>query len=259
MRKAHLIDLSDFLRRRSIPVGPPLHLEERGRATELLRPFLTPDRFARLSAVLGQRTRHITTLIDAVHDPHNISACIRSSDAFGFQDLHVIPPHDKKSAVSTLISKGAQRWLSIHVHDTAVDAITALRQRGYRIVAAGVDPVHGASSPEDIDLSSPVCIVLGNERDGVSDALCAAADEYVHIPMHGFVESLNISVAFALLMRALRLRLETNAEVDFKLSGTARTELMDLWMLDEIPQVRTVFRELSKRSTDSLSSGDGSA
>ena len=259
MRREHVIDLSEMLARREIPSGPPLNLEQAGNVTALLKPFLTPQRFERLGAVMAKRTRHITTLLDAVHDPHNISACMRSSDAFGLQDLHLIPPHEKRSTVSTLVSKGAQRWLTIHAHSGASEAIEVIKSHGYRLIAAGVDPSGNAATPETLDLSEPVCLVMGNEHLGVSKTLHEAADEFVHIPMQGFVESLNVSVAYALLMRSMRSRLESENSARYSLSTSARTELMDIWMLEEIPHVRVVFRALAKRHTDSLSSGDGSA
>ncbi|HTQ04650.1 MAG TPA: TrmH family RNA methyltransferase, partial [Polyangiaceae bacterium] len=91
------------------------------------------------------------------------------------------------------------RWVEVVQHRAAEDAVSALRRRGFRLVATHPQ---GALVPSDLASIERLCLVLGNEHDGISEALTAAADDSVRIPMRGYVESLNLSVAAAVLLAA---------------------------------------------------------
>jgi tRNA (guanosine-2'-O-)-methyltransferase len=98
-----------------------------------------------------------------------------------------------------MVAKGSQRWVDIVEHEEATSAIDLLRASGFSIL---VTHPEGRLTPEDLPQIGKVALVLGNERDGVSDALTQAADDTVRIPMCGFVESLNVSVTAAILAQA---------------------------------------------------------
>jgi len=243
---------------RDLPVGPPLNLECAGRATELLAPFVMPERLERLRGVVARRTRRLTVLLEQVHDAHNIAACVRTCDAFGLQDLHVIPPADKPLRLSKLVSTGAHRWVTVHVHESLEDALHALSASGYRL--AGMDVVTGEThhTPGTIALDEPLCLAFGNERDGVSDALNAAAERLVHIPMEGFVESFNVSVAVAITVARLRERIDTLGEGAWGLGDGEKTALLDAWIVEDVPRARAVLLEISRRRASALSPDGGS-
>lgn len=165
---------------------------------EVLGPMVSERRRARLTEVLARRTGSVTLLLDAPHDPHNGAAILRSCDAFGVQEVHVIPRSEKFLA-SNLVSKGAERWVDVVEHSSAEAAARELDARGFPLIATHPE---GELVPEDLALFDRVCLVLGNERDGISQALTAFARKSVRIPMVGFVESLNVSVSAAILLRA---------------------------------------------------------
>jgi tRNA (guanosine-2'-O-)-methyltransferase len=163
-----------------------------------LEPLSEDRRKARIQDVVRQRVGSVTVLMDMPHHPHNGAAVVRSADAFGVPEVHVIG-RDDDFFVGHRVAQGTQRWVEVVQHRAAADAVSALRARGFRLVTTHPN---GALVPEDLRKIERVCLVLGNERDGVSEELARAADDSVRIPMRGFVESLNVSVAGAVLLNA---------------------------------------------------------
>jgi len=241
-------DSIDFPAAPRLAAGAPLHLERPGRVVELLEPYLRPARLERFRSVLGRRTRHITALLERVHDPHNLSACVRSCDAFGVQHLHIVPEVGVKLKLSRKVASGAQRWVSLHIHPTSAAAISALREEGYALYATALGGKAPTIPVRDTPLDRPVCIVFGNERDGVSDEVLASVDGNVIVPMYGFVDSFNISVAFALTLHTLRDRLAAAGRSAGDLSPEERIHLLDRWVLSDVPRAEDVLAELGRRA-----------
>lgn len=163
-----------------------------------LEPFVRPERAARLEQVISARLGSVTVLMDAPHDPHNAAAVMRTCDAFGIPELHVIP-RVEELRVGRTVSKGTERWVDIVLHETVAGAVSALTAQNFTLVATHPE---GGFLPEDLARLPRVALVLGNERDGLCRELSAAASESVRVPMRGFVESLNVSVAAAVLLAA---------------------------------------------------------
>jgi tRNA (guanosine-2'-O-)-methyltransferase len=164
-----------------------------------LSPLLTEARRRRIEEVAARRTLAVTAVLEDVTDPHNVSAILRTADAFGVHRLHVVS--SEGSLVATRkIAKGSERWLEIVRHPSAEACARALRAGGFRIYVAAMD---GEVSPNELAGRGPVAVVFGNERLGASAAIRAAADGTFTIPMHGFVESLNVSVAAAITLHTL--------------------------------------------------------
>ena len=163
-----------------------------------LEPLSEERRKARIKDVVGQRVGSVTMLMDMPRDPHNGAALVRSADAFGVPEVHVVL-REEGFLVGHRVAQGTERWVEVVQHRAAEDAVGALRARGFRLVATHPS---GALVPEDLRRIERVCLVLGNEHDGISEALAQAADDSVRIPMRGFVESLNLSVAGAVLLNA---------------------------------------------------------
>jgi tRNA (guanosine-2'-O-)-methyltransferase len=157
---------------------------------------MTPERFQRIRQVLDRRQPDLTVFLENVHKPHNFAAILRSADAVGLFEAHAVF-NEGKLRTSLVSSSGADRWIDVHVHDSAQVGLQQLQSRGFRILAA--DPGDNAVDYREIDLTQPVAFVLGQELDGVTPETLAAADQRVVIPMSGFVTSLNVSVAAALL------------------------------------------------------------
>jgi tRNA (guanosine-2'-O-)-methyltransferase len=175
---------------------------------EALRGIVTPKRLQRIEEVVEGRTDDLVVVLDRVADPHNASAVLRSADAFGVQSVHaIVGAHGFRA--SRGVSKGAQRWLDVTRYETAEACARRLKSDGYAIYVASMD---SERTPENLHEEHRLAVVFGNEHRGVSPEMRTLADGTFSIPMRGFVESLNISVAAAITLQALtrngRRRLE---------------------------------------------------
>jgi tRNA (guanosine-2'-O-)-methyltransferase len=212
--------------------------------------FLTPDRRARFARVLADRTRWITLVLEDVYQPHNISAVLRSCDAFGVQDVHIVERR-MDFELSPKVALGSERWLTLHRHRTppseadvedrnpAIRCLRQLKDQGFQLVAA--EPHARAAAPEDLDVSRPIAVILGNEKSGLTAGIAALVDGFVAIPMRGFVESFNVSVAAAICLNALRRNLES-ADVPWRLSCQEQEELWLAWTRLSIPHIEQIER-----------------
>ena len=168
-----------------------------------LEPLLTDERRQRITSVISARSLAVAPVLDGLIDPHNVSAVLRSADAFGIQEVHVIS-RGENCLASPRVAQGSERWVDVVEHRSAADCVDALRRRGHRVYVAAMN---GDLRPEALADEPKPAIVFGNERDGVSQELYDLADGTYTIPMQGFVQSLNVSVAAAItLFAAMRGR-----------------------------------------------------
>ena len=158
---------------------------------------MSPERFARINEMLDNRQPDLTLCLDRVHKTNNIAAVIRTADAVGIHQIHAVWP-DIEMRVSGNTASGSQQWVKTVKHYHMDDAQQALRAQGMQILATTFSD--SAVDFRDIDYTRPTAIILGNEHDGVSPEGIAAADQHIIIPMIGMVQSLNVSVASALVM-----------------------------------------------------------
>lgn len=166
---------------------------------------MTPERFAKLRGVLDRRQPDLTVLLDNVHKTHNFSAIVRSCDAVGAFEAHAVWP-DPTLKANHMSSGGTGKWIRICVHPDLDAAASTLRRKGMQIVAAHRDG--SARDYRQVDFTRPTAILLGAELDGVSNVGLAHADLRVAVPMAGMVESLNVSVAAAILLFEARRQRE---------------------------------------------------
>lgn len=165
----------------------------------------SPRRFHRLKATLDRRQPDLTVLMDQVNKGHNFSAILRNCDAVGVLGTHVVPPERGRFDVFHHTSGGTAKWVEVSIHRTVEEAIGALKGEGFQVVAAHLSPA--AHDYRDVDYTRPTAILMGAELHGVSPEALALVDHEVVIPMRGMVQSLNVSVATALLLfEAMRQR-----------------------------------------------------
>ncbi len=190
-----------------------------------LLPMLTAERVARIDAVLARRLQSVTAAVEDTYDPHNAAATLRTSEAFGLQDVHVIEPHERFSAAKG-VTRGAQMWIDLHRWRSAETAAAALRTMGFRVFAT----LPGApQSIDDVDVGSPIAVVFGNEHAGLSADAIRACDGALSVPMFGFTESYNLSVTVALAMSRLAARRRAYIGADGDLDEARRARLRARW------------------------------
>jgi len=177
-----------------------------GGATRLGEPgFLLPDRKERIDRVVASRTRTLTLVMEAFCDPQNVNAVLRTCDAFGIQEVHVVEGREKPYDRNKKISQNADKWLDVVRWRSTRECLEHLKARGFTICATHLDG--GARALGELSFAGPVALVFGSEHRGVSADALALADVRFAIPMHGFVQSLNVSVAAAVaLARAVERR-----------------------------------------------------
>ena len=168
--------------------------EDADRVVETLRPYVSSARQARLEAALASRTQSVCLVLEDIHSEHNAAAVLRSADAFGLLEVHLIPTR-LGFRLSRKVSLGSQKWLDVRRYNDPKHAYEILRDRGFEIWASAV---RGDAVPlSEVPVDRPTALVFGNEHDGLSEEATVHADGRFHVPMTGFVESLNISVAAA--------------------------------------------------------------
>src|SRR5512142_788197 len=154
--------------------------------------FLLPERKARIDQVVANRTRTLTVVMEALCDPQNVNAVLRTCEAFGIQDLHVIEgvmkPYDRNKKVS----QNADKWLDVHRWKATRACLEHLKAEGFAVYATHLGERSRALG--ELSFAGKVALVFGNEHRGVSAEAVAMADVVYVIPMLGFVQSLNVSV-----------------------------------------------------------------
>lgn len=163
---------------------------------DLLPPHMTDERRARLEEVVRRRSKHIVPVLENIHDQGNVSAVMRSAEAFGFLAMYLVDKPGAKFKAANRVTKGAEKWLDARPFSSAADAVKDLKAKGYQIWATDLNTSH---SIDTLDWTRPTAIVLGNEHEGVSEEMKGLCDGTFQIPMLGFSQSFNISVAAALI------------------------------------------------------------
>jgi tRNA (guanosine-2'-O-)-methyltransferase len=211
-----------------------------------LEPLLTPARRERLRSVLGTRSDHVAFVFERMIDPHNLSAALRTLDAFSFQDAHLIAPGERLG-ISGGITIGAHRWLSLHQGESTAACLEGLRAAGYRIYASHLD--EGEATPlTGIDFSRRTALVFGNEHLGVSADVLEAAEGRFRIDMLGFSQSLNLSVAVAISafharQTLARLIAEDGAPDRFLLDEARRRAIYAEWLIQSVRNAERLLAE----------------
>ncbi|BEL72982.1 tRNA (guanosine(18)-2'-O)-methyltransferase [Serratia marcescens] len=177
--------------------------------------------------MLATRQPDLTVCLEQVHKPHNVSAIIRTADAVGVHQVHAVWPTTR---MRTLVSSaaGSNSWVSVKTHRSIGDAVGHLKAQGMQILATNLSA--RAVDFREVDYTRPTCVLLGQEKTGITEEALALADQDIVIPMIGMVQSLNVSVASALILYEAQ-RQRQNA-------GLYRR---DNSMLDEEEQQRLLF------------------
>ncbi len=209
---------------------------------EHLLSFLTERRKNLFEEVISKRTRHFTIATEDVYQLHNTSAVMRSCDVFGIQDLHVIEEKVSKK-IDREIAMGAQKWVNIDRHNSTKECIDNLKENGYQIIAT--TPHNNSAELKDFDISKKSAFFFGKEKEGLSDIVLDAADGYLKIPMYGFTESLNISVAAAIILQTLVSKLK-DSNIDWELSEQEKNQIRLHWVKMSIKSSTKIIERFNK-------------
>ncbi len=211
-----------------------------------LENFVTGKRKETFKKILDMRTRFLTVVLEDLYQMHNISAVVRSCDIFGIQDVHIIQKKYQPK-LSHGIAKGAEKWISMYKYQNTSEAIRTLKSKGYQIVAT--TPHTDAYYLPDFIPEKKSAFFFGVEKDGLSEKVLSQADVHLKIPMYGFTESFNISVAAALILYDSTQKLRSSG-LNWKLSEEEKTELYQEWLEKTIKSIESIkkkyFSEIKK-------------
>ena len=208
---------------------------------EYLEQFVTDKRRILFGKVLDERTRHFTVAIEDIYQPHNASAVVRSFEIFGIQDVHVVQ-NKYKFYASNQVAKGAQKWLDFKLFkekdtNNTLACIDDLRKNGYKIIAT--TPHNDSCVLQDFDITEKSAFFFGVEKEGLSKDVMDNADGYLKIPMVGFTESLNISVAAAIILQSMNEKLK-KSNVNWQLSEHEKSTLYLDWLEKSIKSIKNI-------------------
>lgn len=195
---------------------------------------LTPHKRDLFFEKVQHRTQHFQLVLDNLEDPHNISAIYRSADIFGLQTVHSIaqeaPPLQKS------ISKNTEKWLFTPQYigsNAATNCFESLKNQRFKIMGLATHP--DAITLEKLPINTPTAFVMGNEKYGLQPATLPHLDGYVSIPMVGFAESLNVSVAAGILMHHLRAQLHHIEKMIWQLTPNEQLKVLIAWAERTLP------------------------
>lgn len=205
-----------------------------------LEGFLTDNRKNLFKKVLDKRTRHFAVVLEDIFQPHNASAVVRTADIFGVQDVHAIE-NKYTNKVSRHVAKGSQKWVTSKRYKSDGDntkiCLDNLREKGYQIIATS--PHNDSCLLQDFDVTKKSAFVFGVEAEGVSNYVKEQADGFLKIPMVGFTESLNISVAAAIILQHVTTKLR-DSDINWQLSQKEKDDLYFDWVKKTIKNVEKI-------------------
>ncbi|WNY66441.1 RNA methyltransferase [Borreliella lusitaniae] len=188
---------------------------------DVLSKFITDKKKARIEKVLSHRTNYLTFVLEDIFQSQNASATIRTGEILGLSDIHVID-NKNKYVLNPDITLGSSQWINLNKYKNPKFAIDKLRSDGYSIVATSLD--EQSINLENFPINNKMAVFFGTELTGLSSEVLEAADLYVKIPMHGFTQSYNISVAVGIVMYSLSIRLRKSS-IDYLLNDSEKSNL----------------------------------
>jgi len=221
-------------------------MRKRKQLIKHLSGFITKERIELLNHNLKQRTNHLAIVLEDIFHSQNASAVLRTADCFGVQTIHIIENRNNYNTHPN-ISLGSRKWLTETFYNkkknNTEDCLKNLKKDGYKIIATSP---HKAKSIHDIDIKKEkIALLFGSEQEGLSQLALEMADEKVKIPMYGFTESYNISVAAALCMQVVISKIR-EYNIAWQLSEKEKDEVMLNWLRNSIKESELIEKRFIK-------------
>lgn len=192
----------------------------------------TERRLQKITTVLKQRQPDLTVVMENIHDPHNVSAILRTCDAVGVHQVQLVYTNTEFPDIGKKSSASARKWVERRKFNSIAECYSTLHAEGFTIYATHLNetsvPIY------QVDFTKKVAIVVGNEHEGVSEEATKYADGVIQIPMFGMIQSLNVSVATAVILyEAARQRIAAGSYSIQKFSNEQLQQLITMWALKE--------------------------
>ena len=220
--------------------------ENRKQLIKHLSNFITEEKLNLLYKNLGQRTSKVALVLEDIFHSQNASAVLRTADCFGIQNIHIIENKNEYNNHPN-ISLGSSKWLSHTFYNqkgnNTKDCLLNLKRKGFRIIAT---TPHNAKNINEIEISDKkIALLFGAELEGLSNMALQLADEKVKIPMYGFTESYNISVAAALCMQTI-ISKKRISNYNWELTDTEKEMVLLNWLRNSIKESSLIEQRFYK-------------
>lgn len=193
-----------------------------------MRNTKTEKRLEKITRVVSSRQHSLTVVMENIHDPHNVSAIFRTCDAVGIPKVNLIYNFESFPRIGKKSSASAFKWVEKDKYKSVESCYQELKNQGFKIFASSL--TDHSKSLYELNLTQKAAIVVGNEHRGVSDEAAKFADEVFLIPQYGMVQSLNVSVATAVILyEAMRQRLEKGMYSKSELDKEKLENMIDSW------------------------------
>jgi tRNA (guanosine-2'-O-)-methyltransferase len=209
-----------------------------------IAPVLTASRLEKIKKISSERVYDVAVVLEGIYDRGNISAVMRTAEALGFINFHVIETQEKFKEANR-VTQGSDKWVEVRKWKTTSEAIQHFKKNNIRIC---VTTLEGGRPIDEVDFNQPCAFVLGNEKEGASREIIEAADERVFIPMHGFVQSFNISVAGALGLYHIQKELLKTRKNLSDLSLEQQNILQAHYYMRSLDSAKDTLKELFDRN-----------
>ncbi|MBG5920419.1 tRNA (guanosine(18)-2'-O)-methyltransferase TrmH [Providencia stuartii] len=185
-------------------------------------------RYRRICQMMAMRQPDLTICLEEIHKPHNVSAIVRSADAVGIHQIHAIWP-DQKVKLSVSSAAGSNSWVKVISHQSTEEAISQIKSQNMQVLVTNLS--EQAVDFREIDYTRPTCIMMGQEKKGISSTALKLADQHIIIPMVGMVQSLNVSVASALILYEAQRQRQLAGMYSREISQLSKQEQQE-WLFD---------------------------
>lgn len=210
-----------------------------GQVIRALTPHLTAERVERIERVVAGRVKSVAVVVEGLANTGNVSAVMRSAEALGFLEFHVVH-RDVQYKTSKRTTQGAEKWLDVFRWDTPAACAEDLRRRGFRLIATHLGDARPIS---DFNFAAGrSALVFGNEREGLSQEMLELCDERMIIPISGFAQSFNISVAAAIALHHVRHQRESSLAEAGDLSAEERIALTADYLIRSSGAAESILR-----------------
>ena len=193
-----------------------------------MRKFKTEKRLNKIVNVATQRQFSLRVVLENIHDPHNVSAIFRTCDAVGVSMVDLLYTYEKFPKISSVSSASSKKWVNQRKFDSTKECVAKLKEEGFKIYGSILSDK--AEDIYNVDFTDKVAIVMGNEHRGISEEIIENVDKHIYIPMRGMIQSLNVSVATAVILyEAQRQRTLKGLYEKSELADDQLDELINNW------------------------------
>lgn len=212
---------------------------------DYLTQFLTEERLAKINHFAPESSDFVLPVMEDIFQFRNAAAIVRSVEACGFHKI-IAMESEHEFNPNLRVTKGAETWVEVEKLPHNLESLQEIKHRGYKILA--VSPEKNATMLQDFELKEPVALVFGTEAAGVSKEILDFADETLAIPMYGFTQSFNVSVAAAICFYELKQKL-LKSSLDYKLSEEKLWEMKVRWAVNSLQSGNQILTKYLKENS----------